>query len=119
MIGGVFIARKYKQVKEKKITYDLEEWAEVERRAAIACMKTGTYIKRISVAGEMNCYDVKAVVPLMSAMRSCANNINQIARKANEINSIYAEDIEKLREENTQVCRYLNTFLFTIQSTKV
>ena len=41
--------RKYKQVKEKKVTYDLDEWEEVERRAAKMHMKTGTYIKRVSV----------------------------------------------------------------------
>lgn len=36
--------RKYKQVKEKKVTYDLDEWREVEYRAAKLNMKTGTYI---------------------------------------------------------------------------
>lgn len=97
----------------------MDEWAEVERRAKLACMKTGTYIKRISVAGELNCYDVSAIAPLMNAMRSISNNINQIACKANETHSIYAEDVEKIREENASFCRYLNTFLSTIQSTKV
>ena len=28
--------RKYKQVKEKQVTFDMREWAEVERRAAAA-----------------------------------------------------------------------------------
>ena len=39
------------QVKEKKVTYELDEWEEVERRARKLKMKTGTYIKRISVDG--------------------------------------------------------------------
>lgn len=34
------ILRKYKLVKEKKITFPLEEWQEVERRAAALSMKT-------------------------------------------------------------------------------
>ena len=43
--------RKYKQVKEKKVTFDMKEWAEVEHRAAAAGLKTGTYIKKIAVNG--------------------------------------------------------------------
>ena len=41
-IGGISL-RKYKQVKEKKVTFDMTEWAEVERRAAAMHLKTGTY----------------------------------------------------------------------------
>ena len=44
-------------------------------------------------------------------------NINQIAKKANEINSIHAGDIEKLQEEYNSVCHTLNQFLSTLQST--
>ena len=32
--------RKYKQVKEKNVTFDMQEWAEVERRASVAGLKT-------------------------------------------------------------------------------
>ncbi len=45
--------RKYKLVKEKKVTYPLDEWYEVERRAAALSMKTGTYIRQISVNGQI------------------------------------------------------------------
>ena len=45
--------RKYKQVKEKKVTFDMQEWAEVERRAAACHTKTGTYIRHMAVHGQM------------------------------------------------------------------
>ena len=38
-------------------------------------------------------------------------NINQIAHKANEINSIYAGDYEKMREEYETLCRMLSVKL--------
>ena len=47
----------------------------------------------------------------MNALRIIGNNINQIAKKANEINNIYADDIEKLRKENYLLCHTLNQFL--------
>ncbi len=109
--------RKYKQVKEKKVTYSLPEWAEVERRATSMNLKTGTYIKRISVNGQINYYDMKEVAPLVNGMRTISNNINQIARKANETGSIYEGDIEQLRGDFTEICRMLNLFLSELQST--
>ncbi len=96
--------RKYKIVKEKKVTYPIEEWQEVERRAAVLHMKTGTFIRRISVDGQIIYYDIKEASPILNVLRIIGNNINQIAKKANETNNIYAEDIEKIRKENLLLC---------------
>ena len=45
--------RKYKQVKEKKVIYSLDEWTQIEERAASVLMKTGTFIKRMSLDGHI------------------------------------------------------------------
>ncbi len=111
--------RKYKIVKEKKVTYPIEEWQEVERRATVLHMKTGTFIRRISVDGQIIYYDIKEAAPILNVLRIIGNNINQIAKKANETNNIYAEDIEKIRKENLLLCHTLNQFLSTLPSTKV
>ena len=72
--------RKYKQVKRKEVVFDLTEWAEVERRAAAANLKIGIYIKMIAVNGELTYYDMQNAAPLVNAMRTINNNVNQIAR---------------------------------------
>lgn len=111
--------RKYKQVKEKKITFDMNEWAEVERRAAACHTKTTAFIRHMAVRGEAHFYDMKDLAPLLNGLRIISNNINQIAKKANEINSIYAKDVEKLKGDMDEICRMLNTFVSTLPSTKV
>lgn len=111
--------RKYKQVKRKEIDFSLEEWAEVERRAAIMGVKTGTYLRCIATEGEVTFYDMKEVTPLVNAMRTISNNINQIARRANETHSIHERDVTAMQEEVSSVCRILNQFLSTLQSTKL
>ena len=111
--------RKYKQVKEKKVTFDMQEWAEVERRAAACHTKTGTYIRHMAVHGQMIFYDMEKFVPVLNGMRIISNNINQIARKANETNSIYAGDVEKLKENVLNLCHMLSRNPFTERSTKV
>ena len=115
--GGIAL-RKYKKVKEKKVTFDMNEWAEVERRAAAMNLKTGTYIKKIAVNGQITYYDMLAAAPLVNAMRTINNNINQIARKANETHSIYADDVEEMRGGFAELCRMLNQFLSELPSTK-
>jgi len=111
--------RKYKQVKEKKVTYDLDEWREVERRAAKLKMKTGTYIKRISADGNISMCDMGLIAELIKEIKIIGCNINQIAHKANELNSIHAVDIKELQEEHDHLCRILSQNLFTQPLTKL
>ena len=103
--------RKYKQVQRKEVVYSLDEWKQIEERAASVMMKTGTFIKRMSLDGHITYYNMKEVSPLLTALRVIGGNINQIAKKANEINSIYTGDIEKLRKEYEALCHTLNQFL--------
>lgn len=108
--------RKYKQVQRKEIVYSLDEWKLIEDRAASVLMKTGTFIKRMSLDGHITYFNMSEVGEVMKALRIIGANINQIAKKANEINSIYAEDIEKLRKENEEICHTLNQFLSALPS---
>ena len=111
--------RKYKQVKEKKVTYDLEEWEEVERRARKMKMKTGTYIKRVSVDSKVEYCDLDDLAPLIKEVNAIGVNINQIAHKANELNSIYAGDFEKMKELMESLCRILSSYASTRQWSRV
>lgn len=108
--------RKYKQVKRKEVVYSLDEWKLLEERAASVMMKTGEFIRRISLTGHVTYYNMEAVGDVMKALRIIGANINQIAKKVNEINSVYAEDIEKLRKENDEICHTLNQFLSALPS---
>ena len=108
--------RKYKQVKEKKVIYTLDEWAIIEQRAADLAMKTGTYIRRISIDGQINHYNIGDINQLMNALRIIGGNINQIAKKANETHNIYAEDIVKLQREVEALSHTLSQLVFTAQS---
>lgn len=107
--------RKYKQVKEKKVIYSLDEWAIIEQRATDLAMKTGTYIKRISVDGQIKHYSVGDITVVMNALRIIGKNINQIAKKANEIHSVNPGVVEELRKEVDALSRTLSQLAFTEQ----
>lgn len=103
--------RKFKQVHRKEVTYDLAEWKQIEERTASVMLKTGTFIKRMSLEGKIYYFDMREVSEVMKALRIIGANINQIAHKANETNNIYIADVEALRKEVEEIGHTLTLFL--------
>ncbi len=62
---------------------------------------------------------MKDLAPLLNGMRVISKNINQVAKKANETNSIYAEDVDKMRKDVNSLFRTVSTSLSTLLSRKV
>ena len=112
------IARKNKSLRRKEIIYSAEEWSQIEEKAKTCHLKTATFIRAMSLNGEVKVVDLKEIAPLLNGMRIISKNINQIAKKANETCNIYAEDVEKLRQEVSQLCRTVNLWLSTVMSNK-
>ena len=98
--------------------YSAEEWAQIEKQAAECHLKTSTFIRAMSLNGEVKNIDLKELAPLLNGMRTISRNINQIAKKANETCSIYAEDIDKLKGAVAELCRTVNLWLSTVTSSK-
>lgn len=61
--------RKYKFVKEKKATYPIDEWLEVEYRAAALSMKTGAHISQIPVNSQIVNCNFKVMTTGMNTLR--------------------------------------------------
>ncbi len=73
----------------------------------------------MSLDGSIYVYDMKELAPLLNGMRIISNNINQVARKANETNNVYAADVEKLKGDVSELCRTVSNWLSTITSSKL
>lgn len=108
--------RKFKEVKRKEIIFDMTEWKQIEKAAAKVSMQTSEYIRRMSLDGKVVYLEMEEVTPVINAMRIMGNNINQIAKKANEINSIYADDVEKIKKIQEELCHILNLYVSTLTS---
>ena len=65
----------------------------------------------MSLEGKIYYFDMCEVSEVMKALRIVGANINQIAKKANEINDIYADDIVALRKEVEEIGHTLTPFL--------
>ncbi|MCR5541158.1 MAG: plasmid mobilization relaxosome protein MobC [Ruminococcus sp.] len=112
------MSRKNDQLRRKEIVYTAEEWKQIEKNAAKCHLKTATFIRAMSLDVAVTVVDLKELAPMLNGMRIISNNVNQVAKKANETNSIYADDVEKLREEVGQLCRTVSQWLSTVTLTK-
>ena len=110
--------RRFKQVNRKEIDFSMDEWAEIEKRAAELSLKTGTYIRRMAVSGQIVFYNIHDTVKVLDALRIIGANINQIAHKANEINSVYSEDVKQLKSDFDDICHALNIMLNELATIK-
>ena len=99
------IARKNETLRRKEIVYTAEEWKQIEKKAAKCHLKTATFIRAMSLDGVVTVVNLKELAPLLNGMRIISGNINQVAKKANETNNIFATDVEMLREEVVRLCR--------------
>jgi len=79
---------------------DEEEAALIrERMASTGVVSLGAFFRKMAIEGYHINVDLTDVRELVSLLRRCSNNLNQIAKRANETRSIYEADIEDLRRQ--------------------
>ena len=103
--------RKYKTVKRKEVIFDPEEFKKVERLAKKAGVTTSDYMRRMALNGKIVQINMGDITPLINAVRPINNNVNHLARMANETHSIYAEDVDKLRKSVQALCLILDKYV--------
>lgn len=96
---------------EKHILYSDEELAEVEKRASELNMRVGTYIRKISVKGQIIVYNVESVNEMRLEISRVGNNINQIVHLANETQTVTNKDIERLKRNLSEIKSLMNNWL--------
>ncbi|MBR5088399.1 MAG: plasmid mobilization relaxosome protein MobC [Ruminiclostridium sp.] len=103
------------RARRKEVTFTSEEWEKVVKRASSASLKPATFIKRAAINCTITVNNYPELSTLLNGLRIIGNNINQLAKKANEINCIYADDYEKMKGEYEALCLTLNQFVSTLR----
>lgn len=76
------------------------------------------YLRKMALDGYCVKFDLKDVKEMITLLRRCSNNLNQYAKRANAINSVYLTDIEDLQsrlDEIWSVSKEILQRLSTIQ----
>lgn len=69
-----------------------------EKMAQMSTRNMGAYLRKMAIDGYVVNLDLSGVGELITLLRRCSNNLNQLTRRAHETGSIYEADIEDLRQ---------------------
>lgn len=87
-----------------------------QKQEQTGILNRGAYLRKMAIDGyviHVDLHDLKEVIRLM---RYSSNNINQYAKKANETQSIYAEDIKDIQKQQEAIWELLRNILDRIAS---
>ena len=89
-----------------------EEAALIRKRMADAgVVSLGAYFRKMAITGYHVNIDLSDVRELVRLLRINSNNLNQIAKRANETRNIYEADIEDLRQQYDKLWEVANGIL--------
>ena len=76
----------------------------------------GAYLRKMALDGYCIRLDLQDVKALVSLLRICSNNLNQYAKRANEIGSIYEVDINDLQVRLEEIWADMKEVLVRLSS---
>jgi len=120
-IKVVFITgRQNKKESEKKRSRPLyinfrvteQERDMIDKRMALSGMKNRrAYLLKIATEGQITRIETDGVKEMVRLLSNATNNINQIARRANQTGSVYASDIEVIRGRYEEIWAQMKLIL--------
>ena len=81
-----------------------EERAMIEAKMAqLGTTNMGAYLRKMAIDGYVVKLDLPELREMVSLLRRSSNNLNQLARRANETGRIYPEDLADIRQNQAQL----------------
>jgi len=74
------------------------------RMAQTGMINRRAYLLKMAIDGRVIRVELDSVKEMVRLLSNATNNINQIAKRANQTNNIYAADLEELRERYEEIC---------------
>jgi hypothetical protein len=74
-----------------------------QKMEEIGIRNQSSYLRKMALDGYCVNLDLGDVKEVISLLRYCSNNLNQYAKRANETGSIYAEDIQDLKQRQREI----------------
>lgn len=81
-----------------------EERDQIEAKMAqLGTNNMSAYLRKIAIDGYVVQLDLPELQEMVSLLRRSSNNLNQLARRANETGRIYPEDLADIRQNLAQL----------------
>ena len=114
MTGGEILEKRNRNIPIFfRVTQEEREQIEVNmERAGITSLRA--YLLKMALSGYIIQLDLAETREFTTLLRSVSNNMNQIAKRANETRSIYESDIKDLQEQYAKLWTVSKDILRTL-----
>lgn len=82
-----------------------------KRMVQAETMNMSAYLRKMAIDGYVVKLELSELRGLISLLRRTSNNFNQIAKRVNSTNRIYAEDIHEMKMQLEQLWKQNNKIL--------
>jgi len=97
-MGGLIIEKSNRTIFVTARVTEAENALIEEKMQVAGIANRGAYIRKMILDGYVVRIDFSEVRELSRLLRNATNNLNQVAKRANETHSIYASDIKDLQD---------------------
>ena len=110
--------KQYKRIgTRKEVLFKDDEWEIVKANAESMNLSTTKFIVKMSVEGKAGQSSITDIADLNRQLSAIGNNLNQLTRKANTINNIYADDYLQMKQTFEVLCHTLKLRIFMLRRT--
>lgn len=81
------------------------------KMAMLGTKNTSAYLRKMAVDGYIVRLDFPELKKMTGLLGRCSNNLNQVARRANESGRIYQADLEDLKTQQQTIINLMNRVL--------
>ena len=87
-----------------------------EKMVSLGIRNRNAYLRKMALDGYCINLELTEVKELVSLLRSCSNNLNQYAKRANETGRVYEVDIRDLQERMEDIWTVMKALLIRLSS---
>lgn len=103
--------------KDKQINFvvsRLEEERIRQRMDEAGIRNMSAYLRKMALNGYIIQLDMSQIGEMISLLRRCSNNLNQLAKRANANKNIYADDIQDIQMQLDDLWNAANKILASL-----
>lgn len=87
-----------------KVRVNEKELEQIKNNMAeIGTINREAYLRKIAIDGYLIKLDIPELKDLISLLRRTSNNINQIAKRVNETDRVYSDDLEEISRKQEEL----------------
>ena len=87
-----------------------------EKMVSLGIRNRNAYLRKMALDGYWIKLELTEVKELVALLRSCSNNLNQYAKRANETGRVYEVDIRDLQERLEDIWTVMKALLIRLSS---